>query len=186
MNPLTQGSRRWRLLVNWMYGAAAGLGGVGALITGVVTAAANDGAFTESGTPRDHVVGVLAMLFLAAMCLDLAYRRIRDALFLHRVRRAEDADVTQGFVAPVIYAYGTISAMALASVATAVPLWATLLIVVGPPLVLLGSRAPGTWRVWRGRQAARAAAREAARPVVSTRNPRATRRTSRAQRRGAS
>lgn len=184
MNPFTQGSRRWRILVNWMYGVVTGMAGVGALITGVATAAADDGSFTESGTTRDHVVSVLAMLFLAAMCLDLAYWCIRNALSLHRVRRAEDADVPQGFVATVIYAYGAISAMALASVATAVPLWATLLIVVGPPLVLLGSRAPKTWRAWRDRQAARAAAREAARPVVSTRNPRATRRTSRAQRRG--
>ncbi|MEV7525087.1 hypothetical protein [Streptomyces sp. NPDC091371] len=183
MNDLNHGSRRYRIAVHWAYAVTTGFGGIVAFITSVAGTVAGVGAFSGADTVRDHVTGLLAMYWLTALCLDLAQKMTRDALALHRAARPEDADVTGGHLLTLCFTYGAVAGIVLSVNATGVPLWGVLLIMCGPPLPVLAFKAR---EVLRKRTAARAAVRAAARPVVSTRNPRATRRTSRAQRRGSS
>ncbi|MFZ3472150.1 hypothetical protein ACODT3_15640 [Streptomyces sp. 4.24] len=186
MNELKTGSRTWRVLVHSAYAVLSGLAGAGALIAAVVSAAAGSEGSSWADSSRDHVTGVLTLLFLAVLCLDLARKLTRDALALHRADRPADAEVAAGIALALGCAYGAVSGLVLSTAADGVPLWGVLLVMGGPPLALTALRAPKAISARRERTTARAAARAAARPVVTTRNPGATRRTTRAQRRGAS
>jgi hypothetical protein len=184
MNPFVQGSRRWRIFTHWAFAATSGVAGLGAFIVGVGSIATGRESFGDAGATREHVIGAMTMLFIAGVALDLSCRLGRDALALHATRRPEDTEVTGGYVLTAIGAYGSVAGLVLASIATGVPLLGSLLILTIPPVVLLAFRLPKMKQARRERQAARAAAREAARPVVSTRHQRVTRRSTRAQRRG--
>lgn len=176
LDPFGAGPRWWRILIHGAFTITLVLGGFAAvLIGGGVVWSGSD---PQLNGARETFVSVSAIVGLGCTMLRMGYSFGRDTIALCQNRPTGQT----GSILTLVCGYCAITGIVLASVATRVPLWGSVLMVSGPPTVLLVMRWPHMRRQLRMRLTARAASR-ASRPATIVRKQRVVKRKTRAQRR---